>query len=429
MDVSVEFMGLTKSASQCLVTCLTMLASVAASTAQPLLGADFMTVPLHDFVSHFNFKERETHSGTAGITEHIFLTSDGLELDLGVTPDRKVVHLKLIMPRELIDDPRQTLAGRDIVMSFLSATMLGPADYPTLNPLIEEVEVRDLDLHPITITATSFADSGKPIPKNAYKIGAGPLQKGDRITFIDKMPVLAKMPSTMYSAFVGRNARAGIASVSTRIDFYNVKSAAAPSLVCESWYKEFFETKVASSSKSSLSATPDHQQPDAQTNIKQALELLATKDPIQSRLAEQELEQAENLGSTDYRIPAWKAVAAIQMGRQTKGLAALRNSIKKFPAGAKYESFSREMTAFADDLEKKLAQRTPAPVPAEKRKYELPPGTAAIVAEKDLSTGLVTMAISGGHDPDGGKQDGTDDGIIQVLWENINKPTEVLRTR
>lgn len=405
--------------------CGAMLASVPAAGAQPLMGADFMTVPLHDFVSHFEFKERETHAGVGGLTEHTFLTSEGLELNLGVTPDRKVVHMRLVMPRDLIDNPAQTLAGRDIVMSFLAATMAGPADYPTLHPLIEEVEVRDLDLHPVTINATSFADSGKPIPKNAYKIGGGPLQKGDRITFIDKMPALAKTASTMYSAFIGRSAHAGISSVCSRLDFQNQKSAGAQSLVCESWDREFYDKNVASSQAGPSAA--DGQ--DGQSHISQALELLATKDPIQSRLAEKELEQAESSGSTDYRLPSLKALAAMQMGRQTKGLAALRDAIKKIPPGAKYESFSKEMTAAADDMEKKLAQRAPSPVPAEKRKYVIPPGTAAIIAEKDNQTGLVTMAISGGHDPDGGQQDGTDDGIIQVLWENINKPSEVLRTR
>lgn len=391
--------------------------------AGPLLGSDYITAPLDDFVSYFKFTEQSKNAAQFGLTQHLF-TGDGGELLLllDVAPDGKVVHMRFALPRTLIDDPKQTLAGRDMVKSFVGAVMSG-GDLLTLGPLNDEISVRGLDLHQVPIGPDQkFADTKNDVPKTAYKIGPGPLEKGERLTFIARMPSLTKTPSDMYQAFSGKAKQAGTVASTCRLAFFNDTVDKTAVLVADAWNEDFWQKNLEPKQ-----GTPAAVNVDPKQALNHALELLATKDPLNARAAERELEAAERLKSTDFRIEALKAVAAIQVGRRVKGLNALRDAIAKLPAGAGDDEFRKQMLSTAEDTDTKLKHLAPPAVPVEKRHYTIPGGTPAVVADRDAATGAVTLAIPGGHDPDAGKQDGNDDGIIEVLWENVNKPDEILR--
>lgn len=117
------------------------------------------------------------------------------------------------------------------------------------------------------------------------------------------------------------------------------------------------------------------------------------------------------------------------MGSLPKGLGALKQAIVQMPPAEASSSFAKQMKATADAVERRLRSRAVAPVAAKDRKYTLVGNTAAVIADRDEATGVVTMCLMSGHDPDGGKQDGNDDGIIEFLWEHVNKPDQIYRPK
>lgn len=131
----------------------------------------------------------------------------------------------------------------------------------------------------------------------------------------------------------------------------------------------------------------------------------------------------------DYRIPAMQALAAYQMGKHNEGLRLLKKAIEGITPESSHATFLQEIKKKADSIESTLRTRHAAPVPAKDRKYEMSSGTTSVIAEKDEANGTITMGIMGGHDPDGGRQDGCDDGIIECDWKNITQPSEIYRPK
>jgi tetratricopeptide (TPR) repeat protein len=166
---------------------------------------------------------------------------------------------------------------------------------------------------------------------------------------------------------------------------------------------------------------------DAQLLMEFAEALQRSGDPVLSNFACKNFEKAKKLGLKDYRIPALQALASYQMGKQKEGLRLLKEAIAQIPTDKTNAPFVQEMKQKAELFENKMQQRQAAPVAVAQRKYEMKSGTVSVVAERDETTGAIVMGIMGGHDPDGGKQDGCDDGIIEADLHNLTQPSQIYR--
>jgi hypothetical protein len=498
-----------------------------------IANASLLNEPLsnsaqNDFFSFFDFKEQTTMPGSSGLTEHIYTSNMGCILDLGVDGSNTIKHMQLVMPRQMIDSEKYGIAARDIAKSFILAVPTNHLDGNELKQLSDEVYVRELDLHPVEVGTKTFADSGKPIPKKMYKVGTGPVQVGDRLMAIDKLPVLAAQASQMYDTFAGRKPFAGMVLSECRLKFENGKTHDKNVLLLEAWDEPFWQANNApekvkprstemqkaiekarelqktGKSKEVIALlrplnekeagdldcltilgtafeesgnhadaqavlleamqAANRQKSDnadlhfiacksfigsgklssameeclkvdklAPNNAKQLLGLgeilVKSGDPVLSNFALRNFNRAESLGLKDYRIPAMQALAAYQMGKQKEGLGLLKKAIEGITPESSHATFLQEMKRKANSIESNLRTRPAAPVPAKDRKYEMSSGTTSVIAEKDEANGTITMGIMGGHDPDGGKQDGCDDGIIEFNWKNITQPSEIYRPK
>lgn len=495
-----------------------------------LLGESLKEAPNDDFISYFGFVPVKAVSSEADLSDHLFICKSlDASLSLGVEKQGAIRHLVLTMPQEWVSDPEKTIAGRDVARSFVRSIATSSEDSDSLTPLMDEIWVRDLDLHPVAIKAEKFSDTNKPIPKNAYKIGDGPSKVGERVIFIDKMPVLASQASELYMAFIGKKESAKEEFSQCRLSIRNTVQDKQSVIVFDAWDDSFWRSKIGEKHPAAvqspelrsalskadefgrqgnfvsvvavlkpLSSTGQHDLQyltalctalqmvddnkgaidvfkqgtivekeqesrsgqlhlaaakawealgkqsyafeesniassfaprDAHVAFEVGMLKLRTSNPLFAGSARKAFETAEVLGLKDYRIPALEAVATIQMGSLPKGLGALKQAIVQMPPAEASSSFAKQMKATADAVERRLRSRAVAPVAAKDRKYTLVGNTAAVIADRDEATGVVTMCLMSGHDPDGGKQDGNDDGIIEFLWEHVNKPDQIYRPK
>lgn len=502
--------------------------SISSVAAQSLLGRHIQEAPMHDFISYFEFKPDKTI--TDGELTIYQLTSQSVSalLELGIDKQGAIKQMKLTMPRNLIDDLKETIGGRDLAKSFLKASAQSAQDLAKLEPLLDEVQVRDLDLQPVQIAAKKFEDTGNPVPRSGFKIGKGPLQAGDRLVFLPQLPTLQSSPSGMYEVFAGRKKSAQEILPDSRLTFEN-QSKDQPVLICESWDDYYWLSKLGP--KAQAAATPaevtvalkqaatleskkdfagivallkplaakystnfdcnlelatalvnsgsskeaipllrslirqerqenrrsaklhlmyaqalsdtgevlfafeegakarDLAPKDAELLTRYGEILVQSKNPVLCSSALKVFQSAKDAGSTDYRLPALTSVAEILMGREAKGLAHLRDSIRSIPLNNSSKEFVKGMENIADQVQRKIESKPPAPVALKDRKYEMKPNVSCVIADRSEDGSIVTVKVADGHDPDGGAQDGTDDGIIELLWDNLQKPDRTYRPR
>lgn len=211
--------------------------------AEALLNSKIADAPSHDFISYFGFKKTKTTPIANGCVDHLFYSGNWTcSLLITVAKDGRIVHMKLGVPRPLIDDEKVTSRGRDIVKSFVMASAIGP-DLTPLKDLADEIYVRGLDLQPIKQGNPS--EGGKSVPQlQAYKIGKGPLENGDNAIFLAQLPRLTPNPSPLFQVIIGKNDSLGRAYKNCRLAFINDNLKATKSAIqllwCESWDEPYW---------------------------------------------------------------------------------------------------------------------------------------------------------------------------------------------
>lgn len=237
---------LMKKITCCLVlACIIFVSFSGTVSAENLLNRAFVDAARHDFVDHFDFKESAVHQiPETGLTEHIFFsTSCGGVLEVGVSEGR-IVHLRLRIPRQLIDDPSATVLGRDLMKSFIESLATTDNDWNKLKALSDEVWVRGLELHPISIGKNkTFRDTGKSVPETGYKVGAGPYKQGQPVIFIEKLPNLNGGPSELFLAVMGKKESAFDIMKNCRMSVVSFKGrdGKVPSVCCDAWDENYWQ--------------------------------------------------------------------------------------------------------------------------------------------------------------------------------------------
>lgn len=237
------------------------------ASADALLDSTLKKVWAHDFVSYFGFEEKSIIPHRAqGLTEHSFYSKNWTStLVLAVDRAKRVVHMKLAVPRPLIDDESVCTRGRDIVKSFVLASAIDE-DVSPLDHLADEIYVRGLDLHPIKAGAGASLQPLKAAAKTnlqqaqsthmqAYKIGKGPLTNGDNAIFLSSIPKLAAKESDLFAVFIGKRARAEKVLQNCRISFSNEMMPGSKSmrvLWCETWDENFWKSISPGAQKSKI---------------------------------------------------------------------------------------------------------------------------------------------------------------------------------
>ncbi len=223
--------------------------SVQQASAENLLDRAFADACKHDFVDHFQFKEKETIvSKETGVTEHLFASPVcGGFLGLGVTDEGRIVHMRLGLPRDLLDDPARTVFGRDVIKSFVESCATTEGDWKILKVMSDEIYVRGLDLHSVPLKTTKFADTGKPVPEPVgYKVGTGPVKKGDQLILIDKLPDLSGKPSDIFLTVTGKLERANKILGNCRVGFVSQKGGGQKPavLICDVWDEPYWQSHL-----------------------------------------------------------------------------------------------------------------------------------------------------------------------------------------
>ena len=228
-----------------LVTLAVLLPLAGPALADALLDSKFADAASHDFISYFGFARTKTTKEANGNTTHLYYSSSWTSsLLLTVAKDGRIVHMKLGVPRPLIDDEKVTTRGRDIVKSFVMASAIG-GDLSTLKELADEIYVRGLDLQPIQTEQSKASNPG--VPKlQAYKIGKGPLVNGDNAIFLAQLPKLSPTPSPLFLVISGKSDSLGRAYKNCRLAFINdnmkASKSAIPLLWSESWDEAYWQS-------------------------------------------------------------------------------------------------------------------------------------------------------------------------------------------
>jgi hypothetical protein len=150
-------------------------------------------------------------------------------------------------------------------------------------------------------------------------------------------------------------------------------------------------------------------------------------EPVLCKQAQHELEVAEKLGCDDPRLPGLKGIVQAELGQYDAALIQLKDALKSVdPSMQKWQHDLQAEIAKVEAIKK---SQKPPTVPPEKRKYNIPDGAAALILHVDHVKKLTTMKFSDGHDPDRGKQDGLDDGIIEMPSTTVRPPDSVLRPK
>ena len=214
-----------------------------------LLDCSLRYIAGQDFISYFGFADNGTASSADGLSEHSYYSKTWTcSLILSMNKNNRVVHLKLGVPRPLIDDAKVCTRGRDIVKSFIMASAIGQ-DVSVLKNLADEIYVRGLDLQPIkTNVKAPAANHNSGLPMQAYKIGKGPLASGDDAIFLSEMPGLSAQPSELFQAIMGKRERAGQIYQNCRLAFTNENMPGAKGsmklLWCDSWDEAFWKATL-----------------------------------------------------------------------------------------------------------------------------------------------------------------------------------------
>lgn len=213
--------------------------------ANSLLDSLLKNANSHDFVSYFDFAENKTVKRDDGLTDHSYYSKVWTcFLVLSVDNNGRVVHMKLGVPRPLIDDENVCTRGRDIVKSFVLASAIGQ-DIPKLKVLADEIYVRGLDLHAIKVDPKKVDPHDSPPHMQAYKIGKGPLSNGDSAIFLAQMPKLAPKPSELFEGFMGKRPKIRQIYQNCRLAFMNddmnVSKSQMKLLWCDTWDESYFK--------------------------------------------------------------------------------------------------------------------------------------------------------------------------------------------
>jgi tetratricopeptide (TPR) repeat protein len=157
-----------------------------------------------------------------------------------------------------------------------------------------------------------------------------------------------------------------------------------------------------------------------------AAKLSSKGDPLLCYMALRYLKAASLLNAQDQRVILLKANVEQKLGNKKAALALFEQDRAIILADKTNKGDDAMLLeTMIKDLKRQIDTAKPPPVKVEDRHYEM-----NNVAAVYITTGAICkLAIYGGHDPDGGKQDGTDDGIIEFKKENINSPDKVFRRK
>jgi len=214
--------------------------------AETVLGATLTDAASHDFIDYFGFKDNKLELGKDGLFHHyLYSTSWTSFLVLGLDSHARIVHMKLGVPRPLIDDEAVTTRGRDIVKSFLLAAEL-PEDKSNLERLADEIYVRGLDLQAIKLDEKTIERMGANAKgMQAFKVGRGPLSNGDNAIFLKQIPQLDPKPSIVFETVIGRIPHTTLALKRCNISIVNteLRSGKSPIKImwCEIWDGQYFQ--------------------------------------------------------------------------------------------------------------------------------------------------------------------------------------------
>lgn len=162
-------------------------------------------------------------------------------------------------------------------------------------------------------------------------------------------------------------------------------------------------------------------EPRAHYNLARAL--LEKHNPVFASVALNELKTSEQLGLKLRRLPILKAQANIEMGLLPEAKEIFSSLLSTYPDDAAHGSDRKVLQSAIDSLDREIAvrNREVPPTPPEKRHYELKPGTRYVIIRVNEDKHLITIANEDKQDPDGGKQDGRNDGIIEMPEANLSE--------
>lgn len=162
-------------------------------------------------------------------------------------------------------------------------------------------------------------------------------------------------------------------------------------------------------------------EPRAHLNLARAL--IDKGSPIDAFVAIDELKKTEQLGLKLSSMLSLQAKANVNLGNFKEARSLMTDFLATIPNDADSQDRRKAVQAIIESIDNIISKRDQAavPTPPQKRHYELKSGTQYIITKMDKDRHLVTMASSDKQDPDGGKQDGFNDGIFEMPDSELNQ--------
>ena len=131
------------------------------------------------------------------------------------------------------------------------------------------------------------------------------------------------------------------------------------------------------------------------------------------------IKAGREIDEQDIRIMLLHANALRRLDNKKGALLRYEKAMDLLKSDASKSDAASSMQDVIDALAKEIERQKPPPVEVEDRLYKMPDGTAAVVVSVREDNTITKLALYGGHDPDNGKQDGIDDGIIEVSRDGL----------
>lgn len=151
------------------------------------------------------------------------------------------------------------------------------------------------------------------------------------------------------------------------------------------------------------------------------LELGDTSDPVLCSIGWPYLIKARDLGYKG--APVLDALIGMMQctgGSAEQGVASMEKALPEVSGdGDSMKQIRQGITLKIAAAKESLEKSAKASVTAAKRTYSFAPDTLAVIVATNKDASIMKLAISGSHDPDGGKQDGVDDGIVEMPMDKV----------
>lgn len=170
----------------------------------------------------------------------------------------------------------------------------------------------------------------------------------------------------------------------------------------------------------------DPSEPRAHFNLGRAY--LRKESPFMAAMALPAFSRAEKLGLNMPSLRKFRAEAFVRLHMHERARRELTAYLTDLPSRAD----TTELRSRVKEMIDKLAEAPvlpDGPVPAKRRRYSLDKNLAYVIVDSDSIRHMLTLTSEDEKDPDGGLQDGSNDGFFEMTMEDFHSQVSGTKSR